>query len=59
MGFEQPSIADPETAGMFGITRDAIEGRLSPGAGRVIMVLLETFYRVNRGEELRQTAKAS
>ncbi len=59
MGFERPSADQPETAGMFGITRDAIEGRLSPGAGRVIMVLLETFYRVNRGGELALTTKAS
>ena len=59
MGFERPSAENPETAGMFGITRDAIEGRLSPGAGRVIMVMLETFYRINRGEDLRLGAKAS
>ena len=59
MGFERPGAADPETAGMFGITREAIEGRLAPGAGRVIAILLETFYRVNRGDDLGLSAKAS
>jgi hypothetical protein len=59
MGFERPSADDPETAGMFGITREAIEGRLSPGAGRVIAIMLETFYRVQRGDELRLAARAS
>jgi hypothetical protein len=59
MGFERPSADNPETAGMFGITRDAIQGRLSSGAGRVIMVMLETFYRINRGEDLRLASRAS
>jgi hypothetical protein len=59
MGFERPSADNPETAGMFGITRDAIQGRLSSGAGRVIMVMLETFYRINRGEDLHLTSRAS
>ena len=53
MGFERPSPDDPETAGMFGVTREAIQGRLSPQAGRVIAVMLETFYRVQRGDDLR------
>lgn len=53
MGFESPSPDDPETAGMFGVTREAIHGRLSPQAGRVVAVMLETFYRVQRGDELR------
>jgi hypothetical protein len=50
MGFETPRADDPETAGMFGVTREAILGRLSPGAGKVVAVMLETFYRVQRGD---------
>ena len=53
MGFERPSPDDPESAGMFGVTREAILGRLSPQAGRVIAVMLETFYRVQRSDDLR------
>jgi hypothetical protein len=53
MGFERPRPDEPETAGMFGVTREAIRGRLSPGAGKVVAVMLETFYRVQRGDELR------
>ncbi|MES2472605.1 MAG: BLUF domain-containing protein [Pseudomonadota bacterium] len=60
MGFERPSLDDPESAGMFGVTREAILGRLSPQAGRVIAVMLETFYRVQRSDDLRLAdAKAS
>ena len=59
MGFERPSAEDPETAGMFGITREAIAGRLAPGAGRIITIMLETFCRVNHGEPLGLSAKAS
>ena len=53
MGFERPSLDDPESAGMFGVSREAILGRLSPQAGRVIAVMLETFYRVQRSDDLR------
>jgi hypothetical protein len=53
MGFERPSADDPETSGMLGVTREAILGRLSPEAGRVIAVMLETFYRVQRSDDLR------
>ena len=53
MGFERPSADDPETSGMFGVTREAILGRLSPEAGRVIAVMLETLYRVQRSDDLR------
>jgi hypothetical protein len=53
MGFERPTPEDPETAGMFGVTREAIHGRLSPQAGRVVAVMLETFYRVQRDDTLR------
>lgn len=53
MGFERPSPDDPESAGIFGVTREAILGRLSPQAGRVIAIMLETFYRVQRSDDLR------
>jgi hypothetical protein len=50
MGFEHLTGDDPETAGMFGVTREAIAGKLSPTAGRVVMVMLETFYRVQTND---------
>ena len=50
MGFERLDGQDPQTAGMFGITRDAIAGRLSPGAGKVLATMLETFYRVQTND---------
>jgi hypothetical protein len=53
MGFERPCLKDPETAGMFGVTRETIHGRLSPAAGRIVALMLETFYRVQRSDELR------
>jgi hypothetical protein len=53
LGFERPALDDPETAGMFGVTREAIHGRLSPQAGKVVAVMLETFYRVQREDVLR------
>jgi len=53
MGFERPSPDNVETAGMFAVTQEAIQGRLSPQAGRVVMVMLETFYRVHRDDTLR------
>ena len=53
MGYERPSLDDPESAGMFGVSREAILGRLSPQAGRVIAIMLETFYRVQRSDDLR------
>ncbi len=56
MGFERPASDDPETAGMFGVTQEAIWGRLSPTAGKVVAMMLETFYRVQRGDELRRIA---
>jgi hypothetical protein len=46
MGFERPSMDDPETAGMFGVAREAINGRLSPGTGRIVAMMLQTFYAV-------------
>ncbi len=50
MGFERPALDDPETAGMFGVARSAIHDRLSPGTGRIVAMMLETFYRVQRDE---------
>jgi hypothetical protein len=50
MGFEHLTEDDPETAGMFGVTREAIAGRLSPTAGKVVATMLETFYRVQAGD---------
>ncbi len=50
MGFEHLTGDDPETAGMFGVTREAIAGKLSPTAGRVVIIMLETFYRVQTGD---------
>ncbi len=50
MGFERLDGTDPETAGMFGVTREAIEGRLSPTAGKVVAIMLETFYRVQTND---------
>src|SRR5580698_9924282 len=52
MGFEHLRGGDPENAGMFGVTCDAIAGRLSPTAGKVVATMLETFYRVQTGDVL-------
>jgi Sensors of blue-light using FAD len=52
MGFEQVQENDPETAGLFGVMREARANRLSPGAGRIIAMMLETFYRVRRDDAL-------
>lgn len=46
MGFEKPEIIGE---GMFALTRDAIDGKLKPGAPAEIMALLKTFYRINSG----------
>jgi hypothetical protein len=46
MGFERPCMDDPETAGMFGVARSAIHDHLSPNAGRIVAMMLQTFYRV-------------
>lgn len=51
MGFECPSLSDPETAGMCGVVRQAIDGHLAPTAGKVVTTMLETFYRVHRTPE--------
>jgi hypothetical protein len=46
MAFERPSRDEPETAGMFGVAHEAIEGRLSPTAGKVVALMLQTFYHI-------------
>ena len=50
MGFERPCMDDPETAGMFGVAREAIHGRLSPGTGRIVAMMLQTFYHVQHSD---------
>jgi hypothetical protein len=50
MGFERPSPDEPETAGMFGVAREAILGKLSPTAGKVVALMLQTFYCVQRSD---------
>jgi hypothetical protein len=50
MGFEHPTMDDPETAGMFGVAREAIKGRLSPGTGRIVAMMLQTFYAVQHSD---------
>lgn len=50
MGFERPCMEDPETAGMFGVAREAIHGRLSPGTGRIVAMMLQTFYAVQQSD---------
>lgn len=57
-GFERLTGNDPETAGIFAITDDAIADRLSPGAGRIVALMLETFYRVQSDDapDLKRSA---
>jgi hypothetical protein len=50
MGFERPNMDDPETAGMFGVVRSAIHDQLSPGTGRIVAMMLQTFYRVQNSD---------
>ena len=50
MGFERPCMDDPETAGMFGVACEAIHGRLSPGTGRIVAMMLQTFYAVQHSD---------
>ena len=50
MGFECPSLDDPETAGMFGVVRSAVHDRLAPGTGRIVAMMLQTFYRVQNSD---------
>ena len=50
MGFERPCMDDPETAGMFGVAHSAIHDRLSPKTGRIVAMMLQTFYRVQHSD---------
>ena len=50
MGFERPCMDDPETAGMFGVARSAIHDRLSPGTGKIVAMMLQTFYHVQHSD---------
>ena len=58
LGYEHLSGAKDEMAGMFGIVREAVAGHLSPGAGRVVATMLETFYRLEMGMHLPIAAAA-
>jgi hypothetical protein len=58
MGFEQVAEKDSETAGLFGVMREARANRLSPGAGRIIVMMLETFYKVRRDDGLLPVRQA-
>jgi hypothetical protein len=53
MGFKRLAASDPETAGLFGLTSEAVRGRLSPVAGKAVMIMLETFCRVQHGGGLK------
>jgi len=50
MGFERPAMDDPETAGMFGVARSAIHDHLSPAAGAIVAMMLQTFYHVQHSD---------
>lgn len=50
LGFERPSMDDPESAGMFGVARSAIHDRLSPNTGRIVAMMLQTFYHVQHSD---------
>ena len=50
MGFERPAMDDPETAGMFGVARSAIHDNLSAGTGRIVAMMLQTFYHVQHSD---------
>ena len=43
-------LDDPETAGMFGVARSAMHDQLSPGTGRIVAMMLQTFYRVQNSD---------
>ena len=50
MGFERPCMDDPESAGMFGVARAAIHDQLSPQTGRIVAMMLQTFYKVQHSD---------
>jgi hypothetical protein len=58
MGFERVMENDPETAGLFGVMREARASRLSPGAGRIIAMMLETFHKVRRDDGIPDIRQA-
>jgi len=49
MGFDRWTENAPRTAGMFQITRDAIERAIAPEKAAELAILLRNFYRVNAG----------
>ena len=50
MGYECPNLNDPETAGMFGVVRSAVHAQLASGTGRIVAMMLQTFYRVQNSD---------
>jgi hypothetical protein len=58
LGYEHLKGAKDEMTGMFGIVREAIAGHLSPGAGRVVAIMLETFYRLEMDAHLPFASEA-
>jgi hypothetical protein len=59
LGYEHLKGTKDEMAGMFGIVREAIAGHLSPGAGRVVATMLETFYRLEMDVHLPPAARSA
>lgn len=57
LGYEHLKGTKDEMAGMFGIVREAIAGHLSPGAGRVVATMLETFHRLEMDVRLPPAAQ--
>ncbi len=53
MGFEKLEKGRAATDDMFEITREAIEGRPTPGAAREITTLLRTFCHVQSGNNAK------
>ena len=53
MGFDRLASDMPENASLFGITSEAIAGRLSPRAGGALVTMLKTFYSVQTGANLK------
>jgi hypothetical protein len=50
MGYEHLEAGDPPLRGLHGIVRECVAGHLSPGSGRVVATMLETFYRMEMDE---------
>lgn len=49
MGFDQWAKDSPRTAGVFEITRDAIDNIIPPEKAAALAILLRNFYTVNAG----------